>query len=68
MPSVSIAAMVCAVSGRIPVWPVARVDNRSSIIARTTSRSTSGAVAGGVRAHQRLLELRSQLGAMCFVG
>ena len=31
-----------AVSGRTPVWPVASVDSRSSIIARTTSRSTSG--------------------------
>ena len=29
-------------SGWTPVWPVASVESRSSIIARTTSRSTSG--------------------------
>ena len=33
-----------AVSGWMPVWPVASVESRSSIIARTTSRSTSGPV------------------------
>ena len=32
--------MAVAVAGRIPVRPVHRVDNRSSIIARTTSVST----------------------------
>ncbi len=42
MPAVSSAASVSAVSTRMPVCPVARVDSRSSIIARTTSRSTSG--------------------------
>ena len=33
-----------AVSGRTPVRPVASVESRSSIIALTTSRSTSGPV------------------------
>ncbi len=36
------AASACAVPVRTPVCPVASVDSRSSIIARTTSRSTSG--------------------------
>ena len=42
MPCVSIAAIVCATTGRTPVWPVASVESRSSISARVTSRSTSG--------------------------
>jgi hypothetical protein len=42
MPAERIAAYVEAVTGRTPVCPVASVDSRSSIIARTTSRSTSG--------------------------
>ena len=42
MPASSIAAYACAAAGRTPVRPVARVDSRSSISARTTSRSTSG--------------------------
>ena len=42
MPWLSIAAMSCAVSSRTPVCPVASVERRSSISARTTSRSTSG--------------------------
>ena len=40
-PAVSIPAYTCATSGRMPVRPVASVDSRSSIIARTTSVSTS---------------------------
>ena len=35
------AAYACAVAGRTPVRPVARVDSRRSISPRTTSRSTS---------------------------
>ncbi len=42
MPADSSAAYTCATCGRTPVRPVASVDNRSSISARTTSRSTSG--------------------------
>ncbi len=42
IPWVSNEANSCAVSGRIPVCPVARVERRSSISPRTTSRSTSG--------------------------
>ncbi len=42
IPAFSSAAYACAVSVRTPVRPVARVDRRSSISARTTSRSTSG--------------------------
>ena len=42
MPCDSIPAISRAVSSRIPVCPVARVERRSSISARTTSRSTSG--------------------------
>ncbi len=42
MPCVSIPAIVCAVSSRMPVCPVASVESRSSISARVTSRSTSG--------------------------
>ena len=42
MPALSSAAYAVAVSGWTPVWPVASVERRSSIIARTTSRSTSG--------------------------
>ena len=41
-PAFSSPASVSAVRTRIPVRPVASVDSRSSIIARTTSRSTSG--------------------------
>ena len=41
-PADSSPAYACATSGRTPVRPVARVDSLSSIIARTTSRSTSG--------------------------
>ncbi len=42
MPAFSIAAYPRAVPGRTPVRPVAMVCRRSSISARTTSRSTSG--------------------------
>ena len=42
MPCVSSPASSRAVSSRMPVWPVASVESRSSISARTTSRSTSG--------------------------
>ena len=42
IPWLSIAAIVCATTGRTPVCPVARVESRSSISARVTSRSTSG--------------------------
>ena len=42
IPADSIAASAWAVSGRTPVCPVASVERRSSISARTTSRSTSG--------------------------
>ena len=42
MPWVSRPASSCAVSRRTPVRPVASVESRSSISARTTSRSTSG--------------------------
>ena len=41
MPAFNIAAYVATVAGRMPVRPVASVDSRSSIRARTTSRSTS---------------------------
>ena len=41
MPALSIAAYVWSVSSRMPVRPVARVEMRSSMSARTTSRSTS---------------------------
>ncbi len=42
IPASSIAAYVRAVRSRTPVRPVASVASRSSISARTTSRSTSG--------------------------
>jgi hypothetical protein len=42
IPWLSIPAIVCAVSRRMPVRPVASVDRRSSIRALVTSRSTSG--------------------------
>ena len=42
MPCDNRDAISCAVSRRTPVCPVARVESRSSISARTTSRSTSG--------------------------
>ena len=42
MPALSMATYVARVSARIPVRPVARVEIRSSINARMTSRSTSG--------------------------
>ena len=42
MPALSSAAYVCATTGRTPVRPVASVDSRSSMSARTTSGSTSG--------------------------
>ncbi len=42
MPWESRSASSCAVSRRTPVCPVARVESRSSISPRTTSRSTSG--------------------------
>ena len=42
IPCASSPASSCAVSRRTPVWPVASVESRSSISARTTSRSTSG--------------------------
>ena len=42
MPAESMSAISRAVSRRTPVCPVASVDRRSSISARTTSRSTSG--------------------------
>ena len=42
MPWLSSPASSSAVSRRTPVWPVASVERRSSISARTTSRSTSG--------------------------
>ena len=48
--------------GRAPEQPIASVRARSSIIARTTSRSTGGAHAGGVRADQRALQLLAALG------
>ena len=41
MPADSSAAYVVATTGRTPVRPVASVESRSSISARTTSRSTS---------------------------
>ena len=41
MPADSIAAYAPAVAARTPVRPVASVESRSSISARTTSRSTS---------------------------
>ena len=41
MPALRIAAYVSAVSRRTPVRPVMSVDRRSSMSARTTSRSTS---------------------------
>ncbi len=40
IPADSIDAYTCATSGRTPVRPVASVDKRSNIKARTTSRST----------------------------
>ena len=42
IPADNIAAYTRAVSSRTPVRPVASVDRRSNINARTTSRSTSG--------------------------
>jgi len=42
IPADSTAAYASAVSRRAPVRPVASVDRRSSMSARTTSRSTSG--------------------------
>ena len=42
MPADKSAAYADASAGRTPVRPVASVERRSSIIARTTSRSTSG--------------------------
>ena len=42
IPWLSSDAISCAVSRRTPVCPVASVESRSSIRARTTSRSTSG--------------------------
>jgi hypothetical protein len=41
-PASSIAAYASAVATRTPVRPVASVESRSSISARTTSRSTAG--------------------------
>lgn len=55
--------MVCATSGRTPVWPEATVLSRRNIRARTTSRSTRGPIAGGVRADDVALELGAELGA-----
>ena len=49
-----------AVPARTPVRPVASVRSRSSISARTTSRSTSGPDAGRVRADQGALQLLAQ--------
>ena len=42
MPALSRSAYVWAVAGSAPVCPVASVRRRSSMSARTTSRSTSG--------------------------
>ena len=49
-------------AGRAPERAIARLRARSSSIARTTSRSTGVAHAGGVRAHQRDLQLGGALG------
>ena len=42
IPALSIATIRSTTSGRIPEYPMARVRARSSIMARTTSRSTRG--------------------------
>ena len=64
---VSRSASSCAVSGRTPVWPVARVESRSSISARTTSRSTSGPEpAAWERTSERCSWVRRSVG-MCRV-
>ena len=47
--------------GRAPERPIARLRARSSSIARTTSRSTGVAHAGGVRADERHLQLGGAL-------
>ena len=44
-------------TGRTPVWPVASVCSRSSIIARTTSRSTSAPVPAACERIRRALQL-----------
>ena len=49
-------------TGRAPEQPIASVRARSSIIARTTSRSTGGPIPGGVRADERPLQLSPRLG------
>ncbi len=62
MPWVSSPASSCAVSRRMPVWPVASVESRSSISAADHLALDLGAGAGGVRAHQRPLQLGAHLG------
>ena len=67
MPALSIAASASAVAGRTPVRPVASVRSRSSISARTTSRSTSGpAPAACERTSERCSAARRSAG-MCRV-
>jgi hypothetical protein len=67
MRALSIAAYACAVRGWMPVRPVASVERRSSIIARTTSRSTSGPEpAAWLRTRLRCSATRRSLG-MCRV-
>ena len=67
MPALSSAAYARAVSRRTPVRPVARVERRSSMRARTTSRSTSGPVpAACERTSERWSWARSAVG-MCRV-
>ncbi len=66
-PAFSSAAYVVTTSSRTPVRPVARVDRRSSIRARTTSRSTSAPEpAAWLRTRLRCSWARSGVG-MCRV-
>ena len=61
IPALSSARIASATSGRAPEQPIASVRARSSIIARTTSALDRRPHAGGVRAHERALELLAAL-------
>jgi hypothetical protein len=66
-PALSSSTYLSATTGRTPVRPVASVCRRSSIVARTTSRSTSGPeLAAWLRTSERCRS-RRRSGTMCVV-
>jgi len=67
IPALSILAYVCAVDRRTPVRPVASVDSRSSIVARTTSASTTGPEPAACERTRDRWSWARRSGGMCLV-